>query len=92
MVEEQCACGKASVLSAHMSETASGCVAHNAQLCTNRCFERSNLINAGQSRHDLLFSTPALPAQPQTISCMHFVLSTFSILFLYLIPNPFSHE
>lgn len=33
---------------------------------------------------------PAFPAQPQTIACMHVVLSTFSLLSPYLMPNPFS--
>ena len=31
-------------------------------------------------------------AHPQTIFCMHLVRSTFSLLFPYLILNPFAHE
>lgn len=37
LYRRQCVCAKASVLSAHMLKTVSGCAAHDAQLRTNRC-------------------------------------------------------
>lgn len=40
----------------------------------------------------LLRNIPLLTEQLQTISCMHFVLSTFSRLLPYLIRKPFSQE
>lgn len=39
-----------------------------------------------------LLSAGGLPAHPHTVSCIHFFLWTFSLLFANLMPNPHSHE
>lgn len=52
-------------------------------------FDRSNRMSAGHLHRQvrvLLFY--GIPEQPHTISCMHFVLSTLSLLLPYLTPNP----
>lgn len=86
----QCAYGMASESSLQNAATTSGRGSPCAQQCTINC---PRLMSTGHSqRHDLVFSTPALPKHPRTISCMHLVLSTLSLLLPYLIPNPFSHE